>query len=236
MKIHALSKPRIALLAVCAGLALIAAALLSATLRPQPDATMPTAQIPAGTYRLGSREIGGLPPHEISLSTFLIGTREITTGEYAQFRNESSWRSKAPQMPATHLCIADARAYCAWLGAKLGKKVRLPTEDEWECAARGGIRGAPFPWGWDSPEGRAAYHADAPHPAASFAANGYGLFDCAGNVAEWCEPSSPTSAVAIARGGSYADRDDGRLKVFRRVEFPRDYRDADVGFRIVIEP
>ena len=193
-------------------------------------------EVPAGTARLGSRETGDhLPQHLTNIAAFRIGARETTAGEFAQFWNEEPRKSSPPCLPATHVSLDDARAYCEWLGKKISARVRLPTEDEWEYAARGGIRGAPFPWGWDPPQGRANFATASAKPGASLRPNPFGLFDCAGNVAEWCQPQTPTSAVAAARGGSFADRDPERVKVFRRVEFPRTYRDADVGFRIVVE-
>ena len=195
----------------------------------------PLREIPAGTARLGSREPGALAQHEANLPAFRIGEREITCGEFAQFRSGEPWKSAPPRQPAARVSPADALAYCDWLGKKMRARVRLPTEDEWEYAARGGIRGAPFPWGWDPPDGRANFNGPAAKSVASLRANAFGLYDCAGNVAEWCAPQTPTAAVAFARGGSFADRDAGPLKLFHRAGFPRDYRDADVGFRILVE-
>ena len=129
--------------------------------------------------------------------------------------------------------MADAADYCRWLSEKSGETVRLPTEEEWEFAARGGIRRARYPWGWGSPDGRACYGARAVRRVASFQANPFGLYDMAGNVFEWCGPA--VGEQAPARGGSWAEKDPKFLRVFHRVLFPRDYRDADVGFRVVVE-
>ncbi len=217
-------------------LLLLAAVIAAISIaRKRCDATPPLCEIPAGIARLGSREPGALPPHETNFLAFRIGEREITCGEFAKFRNEEPWRSAPPCRPAAHVSPDDALAYCGWLGRKIRARVRLPTEDEWEFAARGGIRGAPFPWGWDAPDGRANFGGRSAKSVGSFRANPFGLFDVAGNVAEWCQPASPTAATVIARGGSFADRDPGRINVFSRAEFSRTYRDADVGFRILVE-
>jgi formylglycine-generating enzyme required for sulfatase activity len=100
-----------------------------------------------------------------------------------------------PDHPVVHVSWNDAQAYCAWTGT------RLPTEAEWECAARGGAEGTRFPWGdelckdgvprcnvfrGEFPGAPADGWAPAPHAARSGEPNGYGLFNVCGNVWEWC--------------------------------------------------
>jgi len=192
----------------------------------------PWIRVEGGTAKLGSREEGAATlPHEETARGFSIGRTEVTCGEYAEFRAESA---SDPRLPASAVSYDDALAYCAWLSGKLGRRVRLPTETEWEFAARGGVRGARYPWGWGAPEGRACFAADAARRVGAFDPNPFGLHDMAGNVAEWCLADGEAGQAPV-RGGSWADRDPKFLRVFQHVMLPRGYRDADVGFRVVIE-
>ncbi|HEY8241180.1 MAG TPA: SUMF1/EgtB/PvdO family nonheme iron enzyme [Kiritimatiellia bacterium] len=252
------------------GAALLSIAALALMIR-RPSWT-DFATVPAGNFRAGSPESAGAnPAREVRVDAFSIGRTEITCAEFSQFLNATGarpsaqgehqfeqigtkWFARDARRPVAWVSLDDARAYCAWRSGVEGRRVRLPTADEWECAARGGIDGARFPWGWGEPAGRACFGADGPQRVASFRANPGGLFDAAGNVAEWCEPENrdtgfqpvgPAATItgrmpvshsdAPALGGSWADRDPDFLRVFHRADFPRDYRDGDVGFRAVAE-
>lgn len=201
---------------------------------------------------MGSREgSADAQPREAQVGGFRIGRCEVTVAEFVDFLNAdgtTDWPG-SPQIakstggysarwfqrrnPVSFVSVADATDYCRWLSERTGETVRLPTEEEWEFAARGGIRRARYPWGWGNPEGRACYNAKAVRRAGSFEANPFGLYDMAGNVFEWC--ASAAGEQAPARGGSWSEKYPSFLRVFHRVLFPCDYRDADVGFRIVVE-
>ena len=129
--------------------------------------------------------------------------------------------------PVVHIALEDARAYAAWAGR------RLPTEAEWEVAARGGLIGQPYAWGLDiAPDDRpmaniwnGAFpwwsqgdHAPGPSAIGQYPANGYGLYDMIGNVWEWtedrfgassgktgcgCSTSAPSSVLHVLKGGSF---------------------------------
>ena len=208
-----------------------------------------TVPITAGTVLVGSRTEEGALAHRSCLTPYRIGVYEVTADEYAMFLTEQGRRDcLAPQFevrrgrivprrgqgrrPVAHVSRDEAVEYCRWLSAKSGVTVRLPTEDEWEWAARGGVVGARYPWGWGAPEGKASFRARRVARVGGFEPNGFGLYDVAGNVFEWCATSN---GEAVVRGGSWAERDDASLHVFRRVTLPQDYRGADVGFRIVAE-
>ena len=214
-------------------------------------------RIPAGIYALGQRELtpAGTRTH-VHLDAFFMQRTEVTVGQFVRYLNRvrpspvydspqiefqrRRYRARVERrQPVAYVDFAQARDYAAWLSRRRGRSYRLPTADEWEAAARGTTPGMPYPWGWAGPDGRAAYDLDGALRVAQFAPNRFGLYDLAGNVAEWVEPNGSTGAggeMAYAMGGSWAERDPTWLWIARRPAFPRTYRDADVGFRLVREP
>lgn len=205
--------------------------------------------LPGGSAVLGSREEGAPPPREVEMSPFWMSRTEITTAQFAQFLNDTgaSFDSpqfyftrgrhypRAPQDAAAFVPYDLAEAYARWAGRWLKADVSLPTEEEWEYAARGGIFAAPFPWGWADPTNRAAFNLEGARPVGLYPPNPFKLYDMAGNLAEWCR-AEPGAARAPVRGGSWSERSDVYLRVWKRVELPREYRDADVGFRVIARP
>lgn len=192
---------------------------------------------PAGGYELGRCEVT-----VAEFAEYLNGAGVEGFPETAQLGRRADGRYAAKRgtgrQAVAEVTAAEAEAYCAWRSRETGRTVRLPTEAEWEAAARGGVDGAPFPWGWG---GEAAERAqfDAAGPAAQggrFPANGFGLRDMAGNLYEWCAagPGLPHGR-RVARGGSWAERDPGLLKVAHRQFFPAEYRGRDAGFRALRE-
>ncbi|WP_189349556.1 formylglycine-generating enzyme family protein [Zhihengliuella salsuginis] len=172
----------------------------------------------------------------------------------------SSWRD-VPEHPAVHVSHDDALAYCRWAGR------RLPTEAEWEFAARGGLEGRRFAWGDElTPDGEHRcniWQGEFPRtntgddgfvgtaPVRSFPANGYGLYEVAGNVWEWCadwflpkyyrkapvqEPKGPTiGAGRVMRGGSFLCHDSycHRYRVAARSSNTPESSSSNCGFRTV---
>jgi sulfatase modifying factor 1 len=150
----------------------------------------------------------------------------------------------------------DAVTYCRWLSKELRRTARLPTEAEWEKAARGGVDGQRFPWGDDIDPSRCNFLVDASaksrsgtSPAGMYAPNAYGVYDMAGNVWEWVsdwhaadyygvsEPRDPAGpphgTMRIVRGGSWLNGDVAMLRSSYRHKVPADTYAYSIGFRIV---
>ena len=223
--------------------------------------------IPGGTYLLGSpanepgRYADEALPHRVKLKPFYLGVTEVTNAQYARFLKATGhppplyWQDRnlnAPNQPVVGVTWPDAVAFTKWLTQVSGQSYRLPTEQEWEAAARGGREGEPFPWGDASPEAagkrKANYRTSdlVKHrfpltaTVGSFPPNGFGLYDMAGNVTEWCldryhplgsgGPFKP-KVLRILKGGSWfsSARD---LRSAARQSAPPDYADGYIGFRV----
>jgi formylglycine-generating enzyme len=224
--------------------------------------------IPGGYYPLGSslgepgRYADEATLSRVRIDPFYIAVTEITNGQYGRFLKATGhpaplyWGDKnlnGPQQPVVGVTWNDAAAFCRWLTRVTGVAHSLPTEAQWEVAARGGLVGQPYPWGAAAPDaggvfranfrsplpGAAGFHFTA--PVGSFPANDYGLFDMAGNVAEWCQDRYeplPTGGpfksgnLRLLKGGSWISgpRD---LRPAARQSAPPQYADGYIGFRVV---
>jgi len=190
------------------------------------------------------------PVHRVTVAPFLLCRYQVTNEDYARFR---PFAFDDPRKPATSVSWFDAVEYCEWLSAEWRAPVRLPTEAEWEFAARGGAEQQLFPWGNDPPQLRDRYAErwlESPEPVGTSPPNGYGLFDMCENVHEWCSdwydaryydyspranPRGPKSGTRRAsRGGAWRHH----IKIARcaaRSSIPPEFRYADYGFRIAAD-
>lgn len=187
------------------------------------------------------------PVHRVRVAPFRLCRWQVTNAHFAAFRK---FQFDGATLPVTSVNWFDATEYCAWLGREWGMPVRLPSEAEWEFAARGGLEQKRFPWGDEPPEQRPDYKArwrNGPEPVGTSPANGYGLFDMCENVHEWCcdwfdaryyavspadNPLGPeTGTRRASRGGAWRHH----IKIARcaaRSSIPPEFRYADYGFRI----
>jgi formylglycine-generating enzyme required for sulfatase activity len=209
-------------------------------------------------YAEFARESGHIPPGLRDLPLF------VTAAQEPAFRELSApylWRGGEPprermRHPVTMVTHADATAYCRWLSGRIGRLVRLPTEAEWERAARGPIDRARYPWGDDMDTSRANFLPDpglkrhrSTRPVGCYPANGWQLFDMAGNVWQWVadwyaadeyrtnerrNPRGPVhGSLRIVRGGSWVTHDVDQLRCAYRHKVPPDTYSYSVGFRVV---
>jgi iron(II)-dependent oxidoreductase len=220
--------------------------------------------IPAGEYDMGQADgrAEERPVHRVRVSPFSLARFQLTNAQYDLFvlstdRNPARFRSAAefcgPTQPVVGPTWPDAVAYCEWLTARTGRRFRLPTEAEWEWAARGGVAGKLYPWGDEPPETRPAYSERwlrRPESVGLSAPNGYGLADMCENVHEWCSdwydpdyyasspqenPAGPASGTRrSSRGGAWRHQ----IKIARcaaRSSIPPHLEYSDYGFRVACD-
>ena len=225
---------------------------------------MDMAAIPGGWFLMGSDtgQDGEKPVHRVWVDSFAMASTQVTVAEYARFLEATAtpappyWGEPNfvhPRQPVVAVSWFNATAYCAWLCARHGAGYRLPTEAEWERAARGGEDAGVFPWGNEPPASRPSYYArwhNGPEPVRQSPPNAYGLFEMCENVHEWCidwfaadyyanaparNPRGPGSGSRKAsRGGSWRHQ----IKIARcaaRSSIPPEFHYADYGFRVVRE-
>lgn len=239
------------------------------------EVDVPMRQVPAGEFQMGSTdgEANEEPVHRVQLGVFYIDQYEVTNANYAECVAQGACQSPASRSsesrktyygnplyddyPVLNVTWDQAQSYCDW------RNGRLPTEAEWEKAARGGLVTEPFPWGDETPvcepgiENGAKFDDNAncnltdTEAVGTFAANGYGLYDMAGNLWEWVadwyaedyytespdrEPGGPQDGdLRVIRGGSWSDSDIGALRTASREGKQPDSGYPTVGFRCVRE-
>ncbi|KUJ84897.1 serine/threonine protein kinase [Microbulbifer flavimaris] len=224
--------------------------------------------IAAGNFRMGSNQNRGTSPAQkiVIAEAFAISSHEITFDEYERFAaatgaalpGDSGWGRG--DRPVINVAWDDARAYARWLSRQTGKRYRLPSEAEWEYAARGGVA-EPFWWGEGSAAGKANCRRGCDSefvgifrtksaPVGHYPANGFGLHDTAGNVAEWVQDCYLGNHSRARRDGGPVVIDNCNLRVVKGGSMREplsnvsaEYRkgldqktlSTEVGFRVVME-
>ena len=212
--------------------------------------------IPAGKYRMGDLAGIGwpeeLPAHFVSIRQFKLGKYLVTVSQWAQYLIDNPEANDGcggePDWPVTCISWNDVQGYVAWLNRKTGQHFRLPSEAEWEYAARAGTTTL-YPWGNDF----SSSHANNNHTGATnvgqFPANSFGLYDMIGNVWEWTQDCSnnhsyknaPVDGSAwtdsncherIMRGGSWNVADSAIMRVSFRNSYFATANIIGVGFRL----
>jgi sulfatase modifying factor 1 len=219
----------------------------------------PFVRIDGGWFVMGSDDgpDDERPAHRVWVDAFDLAVYPVTCEQYAAFLRATGhqapreWTQVAapPDLPVVGVSWLDCQAYCAW-SASAGAPVRLPTEAEWECAARGGLTGRRYPSGdempaWIPERGRGPLAG--PWPVTLGEPNAFGLYGIAANVHEWCadwysvgyyaasaerNPTGPDRGVRRAsRGGSWRHA----ITISRcsaRSRIDPSFRYTDYGFRV----
>jgi iron(II)-dependent oxidoreductase len=205
------------------------------------------------------------PVHRVRIDAFEMAVFQVRNCDFALFL-QATGHSAPPQwndpdfnhplQPAVSVNWIEAVKYCDWLGTSTGRRYRLPTEAEWERAARGGREGWLYPWGNEEPRSRPEYlrrwggDVRGPLPVGGAEPNSFGIYDLCENIHEWCadwfdrdyyaasparNPRGPEAGERRAsRGGSWRHH----VKVSRcaaRSSIPPVFQYADYGFRVVRE-
>jgi formylglycine-generating enzyme required for sulfatase activity len=218
--------------------------------------------LPAGDFEMGANVTPfEKPEHRVTIpKPFAIGRREVTFDEWDACAATGACKHRPDDhgwgrgnRPVIDVSWDDAKLYVAWLSQLTGRKYRLPSEAEWEYAARGGTKST-FWWGGDTGNGNANCEdcGGPPRrqtvPTGSFRPNGFGLYDTAGNVAEWVEDcwndnyrNAPRDGSAwatgqcrqrVLRGGSFGSRANV-IRSAARFRYDQDVRYYANGFRVV---
>jgi formylglycine-generating enzyme required for sulfatase activity len=224
--------------------------------------------VPAGAFLMGSpdeepdHDVSESPRHKVVIvRPFYMGKFEVTQGQWKVIRGNQSHGNVGDLFPADGVSWGDATNWCAEMSTKLGVRMRLPTEAEWEYACRAGTTTA-YAFGEKIASTQANFKSGdgakdkKTMTVGSFKPNGWGLYDMHGNVWEWCQDTlqadyenAPTVDAAwidtatpfnrVRRGGSWAD-EAGTLRSAVRwgsaaSEKEPEMRNDQVGFRVVVE-
>ena len=229
-----------------------------------PNFVPETVVIPAGEFLMGyeTGQDNERPVHRVWVDSFGLGRFAVTRFQYRNFLDATGaeppryWSDSMfadERKPVVGVTWFDGVAYCEWLSSESGRSFRLPTEAEWEYAARGGRAGALFPWGDEPPSERAMIGCDVetggPARVGANEPNGFGLYDMSEGVHEWCSDyydynyyrcspeRNPQGAAAgerrASRGGSWRHQ----IKFARcaaRSSLPPGFQYSDYGFRVAV--
>lgn len=209
--------------------------------------------VPAGCFQMGDSFGDGQtdekPVHEVCLDGFLIGKYEITQGQWQAVMGKNPSFHKGENYPVDNVSWNDAQEFISKLNQQSGKQYRLPTEAEWEYAARSGGKPEKYAGGdnvdllaWNSANSNLLTH-----QVGTKAANALGIYDMSGNLWEWCQdwrndgyyktsprknpPGPPTGSSRVNRGGSW-NLDSSYVRVANRSWGEPNNRSYFLGFRL----
>lgn len=207
--------------------------------------------IEGGTFNMGYNNYndGSKPVHKVTLSAYSIGETEVTQELWQAVMENNPSKFKGPKRPVECVSWKDCQIFIQKLNSKTGRSFRLPTEAEWEYAARGGNRSKGYKYAGSNTIGSVAWYDEnsrgETHDVAKKRANELGLYDMSGNVSEWCQdffgpyssesqtnPTGPsTGTTHVFRGGDFL-LSYGFCQVWYHFDFIQGYAWYEIGFRL----
>jgi formylglycine-generating enzyme required for sulfatase activity len=219
---------------------------------------IPMVYVAGGTFTMGciSEQNSNCsdnekPAHQVTLSDFHIGKYEVTQAQWVAVMGNNPSNLKGDNLPVENVSWNDVQEFISKLNQKTGKQYRLPTEAEWEYAARGGTQSRGYKYSGSDILSEVAWYKDnsgkQTHPVGQKKANELGIYDMNGNVWVWCSdwygnynsssqtnPKGPSSGSSRAnRGGSWRSGANRTGVVFRGSDVPN-CRDIGLGVRLVL--
>ncbi len=212
--------------------------------------------VKGGTFEMGSNEVysNEKPIHTVTLSDFYIGATEVTQAQWEAIMGNNPSHFKGDNLPVEQVSWDDIQWFLKKLNLQTDQTYRLPTEAEWEYAARGGVQSSnvSYQYAGSNTLGDLAWYDDnsgkKTHPVAQKKPNALGLYDMSGNVWEWCNDyydadyyqnsakKNPQGASSgdyrVLRGGDWYGNAQG-CRVALRVRRDPDHRVSGLGFRLV---
>ncbi|MBR5665900.1 MAG: formylglycine-generating enzyme family protein [Bacteroidales bacterium] len=219
--------------------------------------TFKMVKIEGGTFMMGAPSSDAeaysneMPQHCVTLSEYYIAETEVTQALWQAVMGSNPSHFKFPDRPVEEISWNDCKTFIEKLNQLTDKQFRLPTEAEWEYAARGGGNSHGYKFSGSDNVDDVAWYTDncggETHAVKTKAANELGLYDMTGNVLEWCSdwmaaytadtvtnPQGPAAGFKrVLRGGSLYN-DARRLRVTRRSEYNPTFTDYSVGFRLAL--
>ncbi len=207
--------------------------------------------VEGGNFKMGSNEDYEKPVHSVTLSSFEIGKYEVTQAQWKAVMGNNPSNFKGDDLPIENVSWNDVQDFLQKLNAKTGKNYRLPTEAEWEFAARGGAKSKIYTYSGSNSVDDVAWLNDnsnnKTHAVGTKQANELGIYDMSGNVWEWCSdwydenyyknsptqnPKGPNNGdTRVLRGGSWFNNSNG-CRIANRGRSDLAFRYNSIGFRV----
>jgi len=219
------------------------------------DVSFTMKLVEGGTFQMGSNdsyaESDEKPVHDVTLSSYYIGETEVTQALWKAVMGNNPSYFKGDNLPVEHVSWKDCQEFIRKLNQKTGKQFRLPTEAEWEYAARGGKKSKGFKYAGSDNEDSVAWYYDnsnkQTHQVKGKLPNELGIFDMCGNIWEWCNDwygkydggtqinpiGSPSGSRRVLRGGGWHFDNNSCRALNRSYDFPSE-KNYGIGFRLCL--